>query len=456
MATISSLGVGSGLDLNTILSNLMAAESAPLTQLNTKQTTYKNQLSAYGRIQSAVDKLTSAATKIATASAFKGFQATVANTDYASASASSVAGAGSFSLRVERLAQQNKILSTASPTVAAGTLTLELGNIGTGSFVAKSGTSPVTINFTGSTIEELRAAINDANAGVSASIINGTAGKQLLISSNETGASNTIRVSGTAGLAGLAFDPIAPSSSFTTKSAAQDAKITLEGSELSSATNTFAEAMTGVSITVKKAHDPLVLTDSTSLTIGIDTAGMSTKVSDFVKSWNELNTLRKDLTKYDATTKTGAALSGDSTVANMVSQLRSVLTSAPVGASSEYPTLARLGISLQSDGSLKLDESAFNTAVSTNLSAVTATVTAFGSAFQTATTAMTQSGGIVSNRQDSLNSLIKGLDTRKEEMQRRLDVIKTRYQRQFTALDKMMGQLQTQSTYLTQQLAKLG
>lgn len=457
MANISSLGVGTGIDLNSLLTKLISAESAPITQLNTKQASYKSQLSAFGRIQSAVEKLATAAEKIGTAANFKGYSATVADTTYASATATSYAAAGSFSLRVDQLAQANKLLSGANPSVAAGTLQIELGDISGGSFVAKSGSSPVTINFTGSTLEELRTAINDASAGVTASIINGAGGsKQLMLSSNETGAANAIRLTGGTGLSGFTYDPLSPSAAFTQKTAAQDAMAQIEGVLVTSATNTLTEAMTGVSITVKKAHDPLVLTDATTIDIGNDTEGMTTKVKDFVTAWNDLNTLTKELTKFDTANNKASVLTSDGTVSSVNNQLRSILFSAPAGASTEYPNMGLLGVSLQPDGSLALDSTKLSTAIATNLTAVTATVTAFGSAFKTAAQAMNTTDGTVSNRESALNTIIKNMDTRRDELQRRVDSVEKRYRAQFTALDKLMGQMQTQSSYLTQQLARLG
>ncbi|MGE5470054.1 MAG: flagellar filament capping protein FliD [Bacteroidota bacterium] len=455
MANISSLGVGAGIDLNSLLTKLMASESVPITQLNAKQASYQSQLSAYGRIQSAVETLTTAAKAIGSASTFKGFQATVADTTYATATATSYAAPGTFSLRVDKLAQANKLQSGVNPSVAAGTLSIELGDISSGSFVAKSGTSPVPVTFTGSTLEDLRAAINSANTGTTATIVNGSAGPQLMLTSNETGAANSIKITGSGGLSGLTYDPTAPSTAFTEKAAAQDAVAQIDGVAVKSATNTLTEVMTGVSITLNKVHDPLQPTDATTLTIGNDTTGMTTRVNAFVTAWNNLNTLAKGLTQYDPTSNTGSTLSGDGTIRSVVSQLRDILFSAPSGASSQYPRLADLGVAIQSDGSLSLDSTKLSTAIATNLSAVTATVNAFGSAFQTTAAAMTSTGGTISNREDALNTIIKGMDSRREALQRRIDAVQARYQKQFTNLDVLMGQMQTQSTYLTQQLAKL-
>ncbi|MDQ5878373.1 MAG: flagellar hook-associated protein 2 [Pseudomonadota bacterium] len=453
--TISSAGIGTGLDVASIISKLVAVESQPITLLNTRQQTYKDQLSAYGRILSATSSLQTAAGKLDSAADFQGYTATVADTDYASATATSYAAAGSYALRVEQLAQANKLLSTANPVVAAGTLTVELGDISGGSFVAKSGSSPVVVNFTGSTLEELRSAINAASAGVSATIVNGSGGKQLVLTSNVSGKENTIKLTGATGLSGLTYDPITPSAAFTEKAAAQDAEAYIDGVLVTSSTNTLSEAMTGVNITLKKAHDPLIPAEATTLTIGSDTAGMTTRAKDFVKSWNDLNTLFKSLTKYDPTASKASTLSGDRTVSSMEAQLRSVLFSSPGGASAAYPRLSDLGITLETDGSLKLDETKFGTALSSNLIDASATVTAFGAAFKTLADNLVGTNGAITSKTASLNSTIKSMDSRRDALQLQVDAIEKRYRAQFTALDAMMGRMQTQSSYLSQQLALL-
>lgn len=453
--TISSAGVGSGLDVASIVSKLVAVESQPITLLNTRQQAYKDQLSAYGRILSAASSMQTAAGKLDSTTDFQGYTATVANTDYASATATSFATAGSYSLRVEQLAQANKLQSSVAPAVAAGTLTIELGDITGGSFVAKSGSSPVAINFTGTTLEDLRSAINTAGAGVSATIVNGSGGKQLVLTSSATGKENTIKLTGASGLSGFTYDPITPSAAFTNKAAAQDAKAYVDGVLVTSSTNTLSEAMTGVSITLKKAHDPLLPTETTTLTVGADTAGMTTRAKDFVKSWNDLNTLFKSLTKYDTANKKASTLSGDRTVSSMEQQLRNVLFSAPGGASSTYPRLSNLGITLEADGSLKLDETKFGTALSANLTDASATMTAFGAAFKTLADNLVGTDGAITSKTTSLNTTIKSMDSRRDALQLQVDAIQKRYQAQFTALDAMMGRMQTQSTYLSQQLSRL-
>lgn len=453
--TITSAGIGTGLDVESIITKLIAVESIPITQLNTKQQSYKDQLSAYGRILSSFSSMQTAAGKLDSTTDFQGYSASVANTDYATATATSYAASGSYALRVDQLAQANKLQSTVDPSVAAGTLTIEIGDISGGSFVAKSGTSPVAINFTGSTLEELRSDINAAGAGITATIINGSAGKQLILSSNETGKENTIKLTGASGLSGFTYDPITPSAAFTEKATAQDAKAYIDGVLVTGSSNTLSEALTGVTITLKKAHDPLLPADATTLTVGPDTDGMTSRANDFVKSWNDLNTLLKSLTSYDVTTKKAAALTGDQTVSGMQQQLRNVLFSSPAGASSTYPRLSDLGITLEADGSLKLDSAKLGSALSANLADASATMVAFGSAFKSLTDNLLGTDGAITTKTTSLNTTISSMDDRRDALQLQVDAIEKRYRAQFTALDALMGRLQSQSSYLSQQLSRL-
>lgn len=452
---ISSAGVGSGLDVESLIAKLVAVERQPITALSTRQQSYKDQLSAYGKLLSAATSLQTATAAIDTASDFKGYAATVADTDYASATASSSAASGTFSLNVAKLAKANKLQSSGDPVISAGTIDIEIGDISTPPFVRKSGTSKVTVNFTGSTLAELRTAINDADAGVTASIVAGADGKKyLILTSNETGVDSTIKLSGaTGGLTTLNYDPEAPGAAFTQIDAAQNAEAYIDGLKVSGTSNTITDAITGVNVTLKKTH--ALLTDTTTVTVGPDTAGMQTKAENLIKAWNDFNSLVKSLTKYDATTKKGSTLTGDSTVVSMANRLRDTLFSSPTGVSTAYPRLSDLGITLQTDGSLKLDSSKFGTAVSANLSAVTDTMTAFGAAFKTLADSYVNSTGVISTKTSSLTTSISAFDKRIAALELQVTAIEKRYRAQYSALDALMGRLQTQSTYLSQQLSRL-
>jgi len=447
---ISSAGVGSGIDAESIIAKLVSLERAPITRIDAKTKSTNDQISAYGRILSATEKLRTAAGKLDSSYDFQAFSATVADTDYASANATSLASTGSYTMRVEQLAQANKLQSAANPSVGAGNLKISLGTVG-GSY-----TQTADINFTGSTLEELRSEINAADAGVTATIINGDSGPRLVLTSKETGAENAIKLEGTLGLdTAFDYDPDSPTASFTELTTAQDAEATIDGVTVTSASNTLDDAVSGLSITLTKAHNPLVPTESTTLTVTPDTETMTGYAEDFVTAWNELNSLFKSLTAYDSANKKAATLTGDQTVRSIETQLRDMLFSSPAGASSTYPRLSDIGITLGQDGKLTLDSSKFSEALEDGFAEASSTITAFGAGFKTLTDTLVSSAGPIETKTDALDAMLELLEDRREALELQVTAIEKRYRAQFTALDALVGSLQTQSSYLSQQLARL-
>lgn len=439
MATISSAGVGSGLDVNTLVSKLMAAESAPLNSLDTRVKSYNSKISALGLVKSSLGKLQSAINQLSLPSTFQSYSANFANTDFGSGTANSFAAPGNYEVRVNSLANAGKWkISGIGGSLAAGNLEIVLG-----------GASKGTVNFAGGSAADLRAAINSANLGVTATV----SGGQLLLTSNETGASNDISFGpATSGsLSGLTFEEVQNGT---------DANVDIDGITVTSSTNVVSDALTGVTLTLKKAHPPATPpytpgTDTTTLTVGPDKDAMVNRIQSFVTAWNDLSTTIRNQTKYDPSTKVGAALNGDTAVSSIYNTLRNDLFSNPSGVSTTYKRLSDLGVTLQADGNLALDSTKLREALSNNLADATATITAFGSQLKNTADAMTQSGGVLSTRQDGLNSTVKSLGDRREQLVLQLTAVEKRYRAQFTALDVAMGKLQSQSSYLAQQLARL-
>lgn len=432
---ISSAGVGTGIDAESIIAKLVAIERQPITQIDTRKKGVNEQISAYGRILSAVESLRTAAGKIDSSYDFQSYAATVADTEYASATASSLASAGSFSLYVQQLAQAHKLKSVAAPDVSAGgTLDITIGGAPT----------PVTITIApGATLADLRSAINAADAGVTATIVNGSGGEQLVLTSAETGLANAITLGGS----------LTAALSFSNVTTAQDAIAKIDGISVTGSSNTLEDAVTGVSITLKKAH--ALPTDTTTVTVAADTETMTSQIESFVKAWNDLNGLFKSLTKYDAANKKASTLTGDQTIRGIENQLRNTLFSSPGGVGSAFPQLSSLGITLSSDGALALDKEKLGNSLTTNFADAVSTVTAFGGSFKTLTDSFVAASGSLTTRTTSLNATLALLEDRKEALEVRVSAIEKRYRAQFTALDALVGNLQTQSSYLSQQIARL-
>ncbi|MGE5523031.1 MAG: flagellar filament capping protein FliD [Rhodospirillaceae bacterium] len=369
---ISSPGIGSGLDINGIVTQLMNVEKQSVTKLDTKEATLQARISAYGSLKSALASFQSAASALAGSAKFTSSKATVTDTTVLSAGGGASAVPGSYSVEVTALAQAHKIKSTAfagtAATVGTGTLTIAFGtydSIGNTFTVNpdKPATS-ITIDSSKSSLAGIRDTINAANAGVTASIVNDGTGNRLVLSSNATGAANSIKVTVTAdgdanntdnaGLSQLAYDPTAATGSgknMTQTVAAVNAAVVIDGMTVSKASNTIDDAIEGVTLNLVKTN----VDEPVTLTIARDTAGARAGIETFVKAYNDLNKTITDLSKYDAANKRASVLTGDATLRTVQSRLRAVLSAPLDSAGGGYTRLSEIGVTFQKDGTLALD-----------------------------------------------------------------------------------------------------
>lgn len=398
MAGLSSPGVGSGLDINGLVTKLMDVERTPLNNLDKKEATYQAKISAYGTLKGALSSFQSAVRSLSSSAKFNTVKATPADTSIISANTTSVAKPATYQLEVSSLAQAQKLSMAdqdvvADPTAAfgTGTLTIDFGTYtaGTpGSFEvnADKTAKAITINNNQSSLNGIRDAINDADAGVTASIINDGSGYRLVIASNESGTKNSLRIqvsndsspnnTDRTGLSRLAFDPTLDSGSGKNMSVAlvaKDAVFSIDGITITKPSNTVSDAIQGVTLNLLKTTGET----PTTLTIARDTSGVKTAIDGFVKAYNDAAKTMQDLGGYDATTKTGGILQGDSTLRTMQSQLRSALTQQLGNSDAGLSTLSDIGIAFQRDGSISLDASKLNTVLadsSKNVGALFATM----------------------------------------------------------------------------------
>lgn len=472
MATVSSTslsspGIGSGLDVTGIVSKLMQVEQQPLNALNTQEASYQAQLSAYGQLKSAFSAVQTAAQALEDASKFSGTTANLADTSSLTATSSTTAATGTYSLQVTQLAQAQRIASnaTTAPTVAAGTLTFTFGTYSTAnnvtSFAAGSDAAKTVTLTSGSTLADLRDAINKAGVGVTASVINNGTAQQLVLTGNSTGAAQGFQISGTNGLAGFSYDAsTGASSTFNGITASQDAKVTVNGISVARASNTITDAIDGVTLNLKAPA-----TAATSLTIGRDTATPTTLINTLVSSYNSAISTLKNLTSYNASTQTASTLTGDSTARMLQSQVNNILQKSVSGLSGGISYLNDIGVSFQKDGTLAIDSTKLQTALADttkNVAGLFGTTTASGvttkgiaSQLDDALSQIVGAGGLVANRTDGINASITTIGKRRDELNVRLAQIQANYLAQFTALDTSIASMQQTSTYLTQQLASL-
>jgi flagellar hook-associated protein 2 len=373
---LSSAGIGSGLDVSGIVNQLMQLEQRPLTALATKEAKYQAQLSAYGSLKGALFTFQSSVAALAIPSKFSAVKASIVDATVATVTASSTAAPGTFSLEVQSLAQAQKLKSgtfaATSTAVGTGKLTISFGTYAADTFTLNpdKATKEITIAAGQNSLAGIRDAINAANAGVTAGIVNDGTGFRLTISSKDTGLASAVRIAvadddtthtDTAGLSQLAFDARTVSGvlNLTQSAAAKNAIVVIDGITVTKASNTITDAIEGVTLSLLKESTPT----ATSMTIARDTAGAQAAVQSFVKAYNDLNKTMTDLTRYDAANNKGSTLTGDPTVRTVQSQLRAMFNTPLATAGGGLTALSEVGISFQTDGTLKLDAAKLTTAM---------------------------------------------------------------------------------------------
>ena len=375
MGGISSPGIGSGLNVNAIVSALMTVESQPINLLNQQESSYQAKLSAYGSMTAALSSFQSSVATLTSQSTFQTLSATPSDTTVLTAAAANNASTGNYSINTTALAQAQTLVASgqASTTSAIGTgasttLTFSFGTTSGNTFTQDptQGTKTVTIDSSNNSLQGIADAINAANIGVTASIVNdGSSTPYKLELTSSTGANHSmeITVSGDATLQSLLSYSPGGSQSMTQTVAGQDAALTVNGLSIASPTNTVTSAISGVTLNLLK-------TGTSTLSITNNASSVATAVQSFVTAYNTLHGALSPLTAYDSTTQQGGPLLGDYTAMSVQTQLSGVLVSAVPGLSgnSGITTLGQLGISLNKDGTLSLDNTKLQSAISSNLS----------------------------------------------------------------------------------------
>lgn len=439
---ISATGIGSGLDINNLVTQLMQAESAPLTTLKAKQSSFNAKLSAFGTLQSAISTF-QAALKGVSGTALGALTATSGKTDVFTTSVTSngTAAPGTYSIEVTQLAQRHKL---ASAGVVPAT---KFDNSGTMSFtVAGKTTSIPAAEYT---VQTLSSAINAANAGVTATVVNDGTADHLVITAKDSGAANAVQVSATGSLAQFGTT----GGTMTVQQAAQDALLKIDGMLVTKPSNTITDAIQGITLNLAQTN----VGAATSLTVARDSAAVKTAITAFVDAYNTLTTSITKMTSYDAATKKGAVLNGDSAAGTVLRSLRKEITDKSTG-SGALATLSDIGVSFQRDGKLAIDSTKLQKALDTNFDNVGqlfTSTTGYATRLTKLTTDMLATNGLIQSRTDGIKASLKGLEKSQVSMEERLTQTEKRYRAQFSALDTMMSQMQTTSSFLSQQLASL-
>lgn len=466
--TLSSLGLGSGLDANSIVTKLVELERQPITDLQDRATKLQTKISAFGQVQSAVSTFRDAARTLANPEIWAATTATSSDPSAVTFSTSTGAVTGSYSVGVTSLASSQSVvnntrLASATSTLGSGTLTFETGTWTGTSFGAKSGSSPVSVNIAPTdTLEGIRDKINGAGAGVTAKIVTDSGGARLVMTSTNTGAASGFRVTASDsdgenldgnGISALAFD-LNPDPLFTTTGStrgqeAKDAVATINGVEVTSTTNTFTDVLAGISFKVGKTT-----TSDADVTVAQDNEAIKKAVNDFATAYSAMSTLLRTNTKYDDATKTAGTLQGDSTAVSTLNQFRAIIGSNS-SASSVFGTLSSIGVEIQTDGTVKVNNTKLTNAMG-KLSEVKKLFAdasnGIGTRLRTLGDSLLGFDGPLTTRTAGLNKAVTDNQKRQDELDARVALYEKRLRAQYTALDKTMSGLTGQSSYVTQMI----
>jgi flagellar hook-associated protein 2 len=392
------------------------------------------------------------------------------------ASGGSGAATGRYAVSVSKLAGNQTVVSgsaypDASTLVGSGSLALDLGAWQEGppmTFVPTVGGGSTVIDITAAdTLSTLRDKINSAAAGVTASLVTDGNGVRLALRSTDSGASNGFRLSATdsdgnatdaAGLSRFAYDPEAGTAAMQLKQAAQDAQATVNGIAVVSPTNELSGVVEGLTLSLRKET-----TTAVDVTVTPNSDAVKTAVQAFVSAYNDLAKTITDQTKYDATTKVGGPLQGDSAVGSLQRQLRAVLNT-PSGASSTFPRLSDIGLELQRDGTLTVNSTKLDTALSNlpelkkafaNNDTGNAANKGFARRYAELSSQILGVDGSLTTRTEGLRARLTRNGTDQQALSDRISRYQARLVAQYTVMDANLSKLSSLSTYLTQQLASI-
>lgn len=463
MASISSLGIGSGLDLNGLLDKLSKAEQQRLTPYTTQQTSYNAQLTAYGTLKGSLEKFDNLSKELAKPTFFN--NTTASKHDQFAITTTDKAVAGNYSVEVLKLAQP-QTLTTQVPVTDQ---TEKLGTAGSSdrSISITAGNPPKNVNIPLSddqtSLVEMRDAINNAKAGVNASIMRvGDNDYQLALSSTTTGEKNTIsvQVNNDDKLGAiLNYDPTAKSNAMKQTVAGQDAEVLVNGTKIKRSTNSIADALQGVTIDLKtttKKDEPQ------NLVISTDKTGTADKIKEWVDNYNSLLDTFNSLTKYtpvktgEAQNAKNGALLGDNTLRGIQSSIKSALSAAQDNP--DLKGLGNLGISTNTKtGKLEIDSTKLNKAIDekptqvANFFAGNGTDTGMATEIHNEIQSYIKAGGIIENSTKSINTNLDRLNSQITTVTASIQSTIDRYKQQFVQLDTMMSKLSGTGDYLKQQ-----
>lgn len=447
--SITSLGIGSGIDIESIVNQLVAVERRPIQFLQTRQTEIDIQISALGAVRDVVSNFQTSISDLQLSSGFRSFAVTSSDDEVITASVGEGSVPIATDIEVLTLAQKNKLASSAftngDSVVGNGQLDISVG-------VA---TFSISINDNNNTLIGIRDAINDNadNTGVSASIITADDGSHLVLTSEESGTANTLSVTVTgdsdgndtdaAGLSNLVF-VAGGTQNLQEIDVAQDATLTVDGFDVTRSSNDISDVIEGVTLSLKDIG-------SAVLSVSEDRSVGKQAIEAVVTAYNDL------IISLD--TQRESTLQGESLLLGIETRVRQVFTNRLNVTGSNLQYLFNVGLTFDRDGVLSLDGEKYDAAIEDDFNGVVQLFSnpdnGFAQAIDSILSSYVETGGLIQARTDGLSDSRSQIDDNIERIEDRIVLTEQRLRRQYGALDSLVGQLNATSNFLTQQLANL-
>jgi len=447
---LQSPGLGSGLDVNSLVAQLVAAERAPAQQRLTRiESGLDTKLSALGTLRGALSGFQGAVGALRNEAQLMVRKAEVSDAAVLRAGAGAEASVGTYSVEVLSLASAHRLASQAyaagsAATVGSGTLNF-----------SQNGTSFSVAVAAGTTLAQLRDAINGAtgNAGIRASIVQADDGARLVLGARDPGSAQAIRVTAAGaagGLAALVFDP-GISTPMSVLAPAANAQAKVEGFTVSASGNRIAGAIEGVTLDLLAAKPGTAIT----VTVSQDNSALRDRIGKMVADFNTMAASLGRLRSFDPTGRNGGPLIGDSTLLGIESRLRRDIASAVPASGNSATTLAAIGVNMGADGRLSISDAKLSAALRDDAAGVARLFAGTGglaTRLNATLDGAIAAGGQVTSRTDSLQAQKRDLQKAKDALDVRMKALETRYRAQFTSLDSLLSGLQSTGNYLARQL----
>ncbi|MGM0906009.1 MAG: flagellar filament capping protein FliD [Pseudomonadota bacterium] len=463
MPLFNSAGVGSGLDLESIISSTLQATNQPKqAKFARQESQYDAELSALGAVKSALSKFDDVVSKLSDSDLFDKRVANLTQPesgDLISFSSTDNSTNGSFDVEVVELAQGSRAVSANGSFTSSDQVVNTTES--TLSFAAGDKSFDLTI-AANSTLEDIRQQINDSadNFGVTANIINTGTEAKLVFNSDVTGTGNDLSVTNDNAeldaLSTQAFGGGVGGMSIAAEDQASDAQIKIDGIVATSSSNTFTDVIQGSTITAIKESEN---NETAQVEIARDREGVDKLIDEFVKAYNGVVDIMDKATAFDASSGNSAPLNGDSLVRGLKNQMVNVLTSNVEGAG-DFSNLFDIGLSLNEDG--KLEKTNLVRSVD---QAMDEDFNAFGKIFSNESGIASRFEGLMDNyiesrgaitfREDSLNQRLDGIEEDRLDHDYRMQQMEARLREKYSGLDVMLAQMQSTQSYLSAQLGNL-